>query len=119
MWQKKWIDKVTKSRVLNESSLTLVSVGFSGVHFALGGGLKLPPVKNLLELCYKREIWYVSTHTFVVSENIPFSTKNPLILMISIFFAKNQQLLVKNSTFTQNNGMRAVLEVFQFYFQFL
>ena len=35
---KKWIDKVTKSRVLNESLLTLISLGFSGVHFALGEG---------------------------------------------------------------------------------
>ena len=56
MWQKKWIDKVTKSRVLNEASLTLIWVGFSGVV------VKLPPVKNLLELRYKLEIWYVSTH---------------------------------------------------------
>ena len=47
MWQKKWIDKVTKSRVLNESSLTLISVGFSGVHFALGaGGVKITPSKT-------------------------------------------------------------------------
>ena len=95
MWQKKWIDKVTKSRVLNESSLTLVSVGFSGIHFALGGGLKLPPVKNLLELRYKLEIWYVSTHTYVVLENIPFSTKNPLILLISAFFASKIVPLLK------------------------
>ena len=114
MWQKKWIDKVTKSRVLNEPSLNLVSVGFSGVHFALGRRLK-----NLLELCFKLEIWYVSTRTNVISENTPFSTKNPLILLISTFFAKNQHFLVKNSTFTESNGMRAVLEVFQFYFQFL
>ena len=45
MWQKKWIDKVAKSRVLNEASLTLIWVGFSGVHFALVGGLKLPRQK--------------------------------------------------------------------------
>ena len=72
---------------------------------------------NVLELCYKLEIWYVSTHIYVVSENIPFSTNNPLILLVlAFFFAKNQHFLVKNSTFTQNNSMRAVLEVFQFYF---
>ena len=42
MWQKKWIDKVTKSRVLNEASLTLIYVDFSGFHFAVmkeGGGI--------------------------------------------------------------------------------
>ena len=31
------------------------------------------------------EIWFVSTHTFVVSENIPFSIKTPLILLMSTF----------------------------------
>ena len=36
MWQKKWIDKVTKSRVLNEASLTLIWVGFLGARFAVG-----------------------------------------------------------------------------------
>ena len=119
MCQKKRIDKVTKSRVLNEASLTLIWVGFSGVHFACvgwGRGGKLPPVKNVLELCYKLEIWYISTHThtYVVSKNISFSTNNPLILLILVFcfFAKNQHFLVKNSTFTQNNSTRAMLEVF-------
>ena len=29
-------------------------------------------------------------HTYVVPENIPFSTKALLILLMSVFFAKNQ-----------------------------
>ena len=75
MWQKKLIDEVTKSKVLNEATLTLIWLGFSWVHFVMvGRGVKLPPVKNFLELCYEFEIWYVSIHTYVVSENIPFST---------------------------------------------
>ena len=36
MWQKKWTDKVTKPRLLNEASLTLIWVGFLGVCFAVG-----------------------------------------------------------------------------------
>ena len=48
---KKWIDKVTKSRVLNEASLTLIWVGFSGVRFAVGwGGGKTTPCEKLVRL---------------------------------------------------------------------
>ena len=42
--------------------------------------------------------WYVSTHTYVVSDNIPFRTKALLILLMSAFFGKN-------STFTQSNSV--------------
>ena len=41
-----------------------------------------------------------------------FSTKALLIFLMSAFFDKN-------NTFTQSNSMRAVLEIFQFCFQFL
>ena len=42
MWQKMWIDKVTKSRVFNKVLLILIWVGFSGVRFAMSGeGVKL------------------------------------------------------------------------------
>ena len=34
----------------------------------------------------KLEIWYVSTDTYVASENIPLSTKAFLILLMSAFF---------------------------------
>ena len=55
-------------------------------------GEKLPPpfsVSNSLKLCLKLKIWYVSTKTYVVSENvpyIPFSTKTLLIFVMSAFF---------------------------------
>ena len=39
------------------------------------------------------EIWYVSTHPYVVSENITFSTKAPLILLMSAFSCKKSAFL--------------------------
>ena len=50
-----------------------------------------------LEICSKLQIWYVSTITSVVSKSIAFSTKTPLILLMSAFL--------------QNISMRAVLEI--------
>ena len=42
------------------------------------------------------ETWnLVNTHTYVVLENIAFSTKTLLILLMSGFFGKNQLLLAK------------------------
>ena len=52
------------------------------------------------------------THTYIVSENMPFSTKALLILLMSAFFANNQCLLGQNNTFTQSNSVRAVLQEF-------
>ena len=72
--------------------LTLIQVDFLGVRFEVFGGgllcLKLPPVQNQLELCQKLEIWYVSTHTHVVLENLPFSTTTASVLLMSVFFPK-------------------------------
>ena len=51
------------------------------------------------------EIWNVSTHTFLVSENIPLSIKALLILMMSAFFGKN-------STITQSNSVTTVFDIF-------
>ena len=45
-------------------------VGFLGARFEVGGG-----GVNSLESCQKLEIWCESTHPYVFSENIPFSTK--------------------------------------------
>ena len=52
---------------------------------ARGGGLR-----NL-----KLEILYISTYTYVVSENIPFSTKALLILLISATFCKKSAFFAK------------------------
>ena len=51
--------------------------------------------ENLLKhQLQKIEIWYM-TDRYVVLENIPFSTKGFLILMMSAFFLTNQRLLAK------------------------
>ena len=70
----------------------------------------------------KLEIWYVSTHIYLVLKNAPFSTQTLLILLMSAyFFTHNQHFFVKNSTLTQSNSMRAELyqrflsSVFSFY----
>ena len=61
----------------------------------------------------KLKIWYDSTHTNVVSGHKPFSINNPLILVMSAFFLQKISIFLgKNSTFTQSNSVRAVLEIF-------
>ena len=51
------------------------------------------------------------THMNEVSD-IPFSTKVVLILLMSAFFCKKSAFFGKNSTFTQSNIVRAILEIF-------
>ena len=51
---------------------------------------------------------YVSTHIYLASENIPFSFKASLILLMSAFFFPKMCIFGKNSTFTQSNNVRAV-----------
>ena len=83
--------------------LTLIWGGFLRVGFeGEEGRLNCPPppppthaVKNLLELGQKLEIWRVSTHSYVVPEDIPFSTKVLLICFCQYFFEKNQRFLAK------------------------
>ena len=43
----------------------------------------------------KLEILYISTYTYVVSENIPFSTKALLILLMSATFCKKSVFFAK------------------------
>ena len=57
----------------------------------------LPPVPCPLCLKLVRSMletwnWYVGTHTYVVSENIPFSTRNLLILLISAFLLQKMSI---------------------------
>ena len=76
------------------------------------GVVTLPPVKNLLEFCQKLEVRCVSTNTYLISENIPLSTRTPSILLISIFFWQKFSIFGKSSASNQSNSMRAVLEIF-------
>ena len=66
--------------------LTQIWVGFLGVPFAE---------------TWKLEIWYANTHIYLVSENIPLSTKTSLILLMSAFFFCKNSTFFKNSTFIQ------------------
>ena len=56
--------------------------------------MKYHKVKVILKLFYKLEISFVSTHTYVNSEDIRFSTK-ALFADVSIYFAKNLHFLTK------------------------
>ena len=88
-------------------------VGFLGVRFE-GGGIKLP-----LPLCLKLVRTILKTlnlarkYTPICSfRNIPFSIKVLLILLVLGFFSKKSTFFGENSTFTQNNSVKAVLEIF-------
>ena len=48
----------------------------------------------------------------LVPENIPFSAKELLIFLMSEFFCKKSAFFGQNSTFTQSNSVRPVLEIF-------
>ena len=78
-------------------NLTQACVDFLGVCFEWveGGGVITTtpsPCLNLLKICHELEIWYVSTHTYLVFKNVPFSTKALLILRMLAFFGKNSTL---------------------------
>ena len=101
----------------------LLTLIWTGV-FAVGGGgggeegeagegveVKLIPSSK----SYKIEIWYLRTHTYVISEKIAFSTKTFLILLIWASFC----IFDKNSTFTQSTSTKTVLEMFLFCLQYL
>ena len=47
----------------------------------------------------------------LVPENIPFSAKELLIFLMSEFFCKKSAFFGQNSTFTQSNSVRPVLEI--------
>ena len=51
------------------------------------------------------------THTYLVSENMPFSTKVLLILLMLTSFCKKSTFFGKNSTFTQNNIVKPVRDI--------
>ena len=53
----------------------------------------------------------ISIHAYLVSQNIPFSTKAFLIFLMSAFFYKKSALFGQNSNFTQSDSVRAVLEI--------
>ena len=79
-----------------------------------GEGVSKTRQNNAINLKFVTQV-----HIYEVSENLPFITRDLLILLMSAVFSKTQHFLVKNSSFTQSNSVRAVLENLQFCFQFL
>ena len=88
-------------------------VGILGIRFEVRGEITPPhPCLKLVRTMLETLNFHVSTHTYVVSENIPFSAKAFLILLMSAFFFKKSVFFGKNSIFTQSNSVRAVLMIF-------
>ena len=86
-------------------------MGFLGVRFDVGGKIT-PPRLKLVRITLETWNFALSTDPYVVSENIILSTKDLLILLMSAFFCKKAAFFGQNSTFTQSNSGRAVLEIF-------
>ena len=55
---------------------------------------------------------FISPHTYIVLKNTPFSTKTPLNLLMSAFFAKNQH-------FGQSSTLNCVRDFLNFGFEVL
>ena len=113
LWRKKQKD--------DSQNLTLIWMSFLGVRFEVcvcagrgeGGKLPRPPLLCLKFVRIMLETWnlarkYEHMYSF---RNVSLSTKALLILLMSAFFAKNQRFFGQNSTFTQSNSVRAVLEI--------
>ena len=67
------------------------------------------------------ETWlFIRKHTHICSfRKYTFKYQDLLNIVSIFFFFFKKSAFVKNSAFTQNNSMRAVLEIFWFCFQFL
>ena len=89
-------------------------MSFLVVRFEVGGvgRGKTTPFLKLVRIML--ETWNLvrKVHTYIVSENIPFSTKAFLILLMSAAFCKKMSNFGNNDTFNQSNSVRAVLEIF-------
>ena len=70
--------------------LTIIWVGFLGVCFEVagggGGGVKLPPCPKFVKIMLETTNLAPKYTRILVSEEIPFSTKALLILLMSTFF---------------------------------
>ena len=89
--------------------LTLIWVDFLGVRFVLGGniGPSLKLVRIMLE------VWnLVRKYAHILDSGyITFSIKTPSILLMPALFCKRSTIFGKNSTFTQSNSMRVMLDL--------
>ena len=65
-------------------------------------------ISNQMDFKIRFQMNFYEYLTLVVSEDIPFSNKAHLILLMSPFFRKKSSFFGKNSTFTQSSSVRAV-----------
>ena len=84
--------------IFSANFLTLIWVGFifGGFFCSWVGGIGRIPHQKIVRIML--EAWnlvFKYTHMYIVSENIPVSTETPLILLMSVSFAKNQHSLAK------------------------
>ena len=87
--------------LLKITMLTLIWLGFLGVRTEVrGGGGKITACLKLIRIMLVRHVWYISTQTYVVSENILFSTKTVLILEMPAYFCKKSAFFGENCAFT-------------------
>ena len=107
---------ITLSQLTLRNILTLIWVGFLGVRFQVGRD-KIILCLELVRIMLETWILYISTHEYMLSENIPFSTKNLFILLMSAIL-QNISIFWQKSTFTQSNGVRAVFGIFSSVFRF-
>ena len=76
-------------------------------------GLNFPPHLALSKIRIRiiLETWNLArkyTH-ICISENVPFSTKDLLILLMPAFFCKKSVLFGQNKTSTESDSVRALL----------
>ena len=101
--------------------LTLIQVGFLEVSFERGasGGVKLPSSPKLVRIMLETSISTSKQAHICSFRKYTFQYQvAPNFADVSILLQKIV-LFGKDSTFTQSNSVRFVLEMFQFCFQFL
>ena len=108
--------KPTKPQKFRNCFVKELGGHFRGSFWGRGELLPTPPI--LSKTSYKLlETWNLvrkHTHTYAVSENMPFSTKALLTLLVPayFFFFRKSAIFGKNSTITQTTSVRARLEIF-------
>ena len=101
--------------------LTLIQVGFLEVSFerSASGGVKLPPSPKLVRIMLQTSISTSKQAHICSFRKYTFQYQGPPNFADVSILLQKIVLFGKNSTFTQSNSVRFVLEIFQFCFQFL
>ena len=89
-----------KPKILTNEPFTTLSLCkplYFCINTTLGGLLTVHSCRKLVRIMKETWSWYISTHTYEVSENKYFSTRTSLILQMSRLFGKNQHFSAKIS----------------------